>query len=378
MNHRLFHVSQFVEASQFPHKRWVRWVYGICGLLGLGVVGGGNAVGWDQGPIRPVSPIQVRDATRASGNHASPPLTTITGRDGAPMVLLPAGEFWMGTSEQELAQLVRDCVQAGWRADRMACEQYFSDEQPRHRVVLDAFYLDQFEVTNAQFAAFVRSTGYVTTAEREGWAYAYVQEQGTWQVKDVVGASWRKPDGVEDIFQVGHEQHPVTQVSWEDAHAYCQWAGKRLPTEAEFEYATRAGTSTRFWWGQAYPSTRLVGNFADEAAKRQFPQWGFILSGYDDGYVKTAPVGSFERNAWGLADMIGNVWEWTADWYEKNYYAGSPALNPKGPLHGEERVIRGGSWHSAPQDLRSALRMWITPTVRTDKIGFRCAQDARL
>ena len=277
--------------------------------------------------------------------------SAITGKDGAPMVVIPAGSFMMGSPEGE--------------GDK--------DEHPRHRVYVDGFKLDTFEVTNRRFEQFIHATNYRTTAEREGKAYAYT-EAGEW--KEVSGANWRKPEGGDTVFVSNPEEHPVVSVSWEDADAYCRWAEKRLPTEAEFEYATRAGTDTKYWWGDGQPGSRRVANIADESAKRQYSGWT-IMTGYDDGYARTAPVGSFEANPFGLHDMTGNVWEWTADWYDEKYYEKSPERNPKGPSSGQYRVVRGGSWSLEPIHVRSALRSRDSPTDRFGYIGFRCAQDAR-
>jgi formylglycine-generating enzyme len=176
------------------------------------------------------------------------------------------------------------------------------------------------------------------------------------------------------VFDSNREKHPVVSVSWEDAQAYCRWTGKRLPTEAEFEYATRAGTETKYWWGNGHPSSRQVANIGDESAKRQYSDWT-IMTEYDDGYVRTAPVGSFEANPFGLHDMTGNVWEWTADRYDELYYGSSPRKNPQGPSKGDSRVTCGGSWNDAPDDVRSAGRGKRIPTNRGGRVGFRCAQD---
>lgn len=173
----------------------------------------------------------------------------------------------------------------------------------------------------------------------------------------------------------------MVSVSWDDAQAYCRWLGKRLPTEAEFEYATRAGTETEYWWGNGSPGTRRVANIADESAKRQHSDWP-IMTGYDDGYVRTAPVGAFEGNPFGLYDMTGNVWEWTADWYDELYYSVSPQRDPKGPSGGEKRAIRGGSWRCSPDCVRSAFRFKGVPFSGSTYsasayVGFRCAQDVK-
>ncbi|MEW6542500.1 MAG: SUMF1/EgtB/PvdO family nonheme iron enzyme [Nitrospirota bacterium] len=273
----------------------------------------------------------------------------LTGKDGAKMLLIPAGEFLMGSTEGE------------------------ADEQPVHRVTLDAFYLDKYEVTNRLFQKFVRETGYETTAEKEGKAWAYVHDD-KWT--EVSGANWRKPEGGETVFVSNRDEHPVVSVSWYDAEAYCRWAGKRLPTEAEFEYANRGGTQTTYWWGDGNPGSRRVANIADRTNKQRFPgrPWP-IMDGYDDGYGRTAPVGSFDPNPFGLHDTTGNVWEWTADWYGKDYYERSSQRNPTGPSNGKSRVLRGGSWYDEPVIVRSALRFWIQPANRNDVIGFRCVQD---
>jgi formylglycine-generating enzyme required for sulfatase activity len=263
---------------------------------------------------------------------------------------------------------VEECVQEGTK--RETCQRWFQPEQPRHRVAIDTLYLDRYEVNNRLFEKFVQATGHRTTAEREGNARAYVKGKG-WET--VNGASWRQPEGEATVFVSNRREHPVVAVSWEDATTYCRHYGKRLPTEAEWEYAARAGTQTRYWWGNGNPGFRRVANVADESAKRLFKT---IMTGYDDGYERTAPVGVYDANPWGLHDMIGNVNEWTADWYGSTYYQQSPERNPQGPSSGEYRVLRGGSWNNQPFGVRSANRNWITPTNRVVYVGFRCAQDA--
>lgn len=270
----------------------------------------------------------------------------ITGKDGTPMLLIPAGEFMMGSTEGD------------------------ADEKPVHRVSLDAFYLDKYEVTNKLFQKFARETGYETTAEKEGKAYA-IDSSGS--LKEVAGANWRKPEGGETVFVSNRDEHPVVSVSWYDAEAYCRWAGKRLPTEAEFESANRGGTQTTYWWGDDNPGSRRVANIGDESAKRQFSGWP-VMAGYDDGYVRTAPVGSFEPNPFGLYDTTGNALEWTADWYGKDYYERSPSRNPTGPSSGQYRVLRGGSWGGVPQFVRSAARLNFSPSIRGGGLGLRCAK----
>jgi formylglycine-generating enzyme len=294
-------------------------------------------------------PTAVTTPEKSTAKQRAGPAKTITGKDGAPMALVPAGNFWMGSPDSG--------------GD--------NDEHPRHRVVLSAFYLDRHEVTNRLFQQFVQQTSHRTTAEQEGKAWALT---AAGKGEEVSGAQWRNPEGGETVFASNRENHPVVSVSWNDAEAYCRWAGKRLPTEAEFEYATRGGTETTYWWGNGNPGSHRVANIADESAKRQYSDWT-IMTGYDDGYIRTASVGSFETNLFGLHDMTGNVWEWTADWYDKTYYRNSPERNPKGPPSGSYRVLRGGSWGNDPGLVRSAYRGGDTPTRRDDLFGFRCAQD---
>lgn len=284
--------------------------------------------------------------------HSSNSLsTTPAGNDGASVVLVPAGKFMMGSPDGEGAM----------------------DEHPQHLVELDAFYMDKHEVTNQQFQKFVETTEYRTTAKRKGSAYGYSVEN---EWKDIAGANWRQPEGETSVFSSGRGMHTVVAVSWEDAMVYCSWAGKRLPTEAEWEYAARAGTTSAYWMGTGSPGSRKVGNLADEIVKQQFTNW-VIVGGYEDGHLRTAPVGIFEANRWGLFDMTGNAWEWVADWYDAEYYGKSLRRNPHGPDKGEYRVFRGGSWSDKPEDLRVANREKGVVSLRRATNGFRCAQDVR-
>ncbi|MEO8341799.1 MAG: SUMF1/EgtB/PvdO family nonheme iron enzyme [Nitrospirota bacterium] len=292
----------------------------------------------------------------------------VTGKDGAPMVLIPAGSFKMGSTKDEVDQAIRGCVKE-LEKNEQTCKDWYTPELPQHNVQIDAFYFDKYEVTNRLFQQFVQQTGHRTTAEREGSAKAFVEGKGWEEVK---GASWQKPEAGATVFNSDRAEHPVVSVSWEDAQAYCRWAGKRLPTEAGFEYAARAGTTTKYWWGHGNPGARRVENLADESAKKILKG---IMTGYDDGTERTAPVGSYEANLWGLHDISGNVAEWTADWYDGSYYGKSPPRNPKGPSSGEYRVFRGGSWDLEPFPVRSALRLRDSPSNRGGPIGFRCAQD---
>lgn len=322
-----------------------------------------------------------RSSASAAAEPSMPPAATaqpeprqmtqdreITGKDGAPMVLIPAGTFMMGSTKDEVDRAIRDCVKEEEK-DQPTCEGWHKPELPQHRVRMDTFYLDRYEVTNRIFQQFVQQTSYRTTAENEGSAWVFVEGKG-WQ--ELKGATWRQPEGGQTVFASDRNEHPVVAVSWEDADAFCRWAGKRLPTEAEWEYAARAGTTTRYWWGNGNPGSRQVENIADESAKNLLKS---IMTGYDDGSIRTAPVGSYEANPWGLHDMSGNVAEWTADWFGSTYYENSPERNPKGPSSSKYRVLRGGSWSLEPVTVRTVNRKWLTPMDRDGRLGFRCAQD---
>ena len=243
----------------------------------------------------------------------------IISKDGMKMILIPTGEFIMGSNESD-------------------------DEKPIHTVYLDAFYMDIHEVTNEQYQKFMSETRHPPPI------------------------FWKKPE-------FNDPKHPVIGVGWEDANAYAKWAGKRLPTEAEWEYAARGGlVGKRFVWGDDWPPPKGSGNFADETAKKTFTDW-HIISVYNDGYVYTAPVGSFTQNGYGLYDMVGNVWEWCMDWYSKDFYAISPKQNPIGPSSGEGRVVRGGSWtnYLIYDGIRVADRYYLT-SASYPNVGFRCVK----
>ncbi len=277
------------------------------------------------------------------------------GNDGAPMVLIPAGEFQMGIGNLEISQLVRlekKYIPGGIKANLL------EKETPRHTVYLNSFYIDKYEVTNAQYRRFVQETGH---KEPEGWSFV-LSESGDvkygfnpWQDRNFNGAN-----------------QPVICVSWEDAKAYAEWAGKELPTEAEWEKAARGGREgKKYVWGAGW-LPRKAGNFADVTLGKVIPDW-LIIKGYDDGYAYPAPVGSFIPNGYGLFDMVGNVEEWCADWYGKDYYLNSPRHNPTGPDTGAVRVVRDGAWLNCdPYSLHIAHRHGNDPADANEGIGFRC------
>ena len=279
------------------------------------------------------------------GLSTSPSVARTTGPQ-ADMVLISGGRFLMGSSRST-----------------------FPAEGPEHTVVVGPFWLDRYEVTNAQFAAFVQATGYQTTAERQGWAPQLDPVQQTWIA--VPGASWQHPGGPQTSLN-GLHNYPVVQVSWEDAAAYAGWAGKRLPSEAEWEFAARSGLpGADFPWGaESHPRGQFLANW-----------WQGPYPSHDlgtDGFRGPAPVGSYPANALGLSDMSGNVWEWCADWFSETAYQSGEEFQPRGPATGQQRVQRGGSWQCAEDGNfggKVFSRMSATPLQMFPHVGFRCAQN---
>jgi len=296
----------------------------------------------------------------------------------AAMVFIPGGDFDMGY------------------------EHAYEDERPGHRVNLDAFYIDRYEVSNARFEVFVDAIGYVTTAERDGYCWGYLEGGDDFQRLE--GGNWRHPAGPGSSIE-NRMNHPVVCVSWHDAAAYAAWAGKRLPTEAEWESAARAGNDSHFvadiemhHSGHGHtsaandrsPSSKShrgdhVSHMTTDSRPGENTVAANIWQGtwpevnrLVDGYFYTAPGGSFEANTWGVHDMIGNVWEWTADWYAADYYRNSPVSNPTGAPSGENRVARGGSWFCSPNycgAYSTHYRGASPPDHAFNNVGFRCVAD---
>ena len=242
-------------------------------------------------------------------------------------------------------------------------------EGPVHTVTVGPFWIDATEVTVAQFAEFVRATGYTTEAEKYGWSGVFDMALAEW--KRVDGADWRHPNGPQSR---ARPRHPVTHVSWNDARAYARWKGHRLPTEAEWEYAARGGLAgkTYSWGDELRPGGRMMANWW---------QGGFpARNTREDGYAGPAPVASFAANGYDMFDATGNVWEWVADRYAPDYYARSPARDPRGPGEGSERVMRGGSYLCASNfcsNYRVAGRSHATPDSGLSNVGFRTVKDDR-
>jgi formylglycine-generating enzyme required for sulfatase activity len=221
------------------------------------------------------------------------------------MVMVPAGEFTMGTTMGD-------------------------DEKPVHRVYLNAFYMDKYEVTVGQYAKYLQATG--------------MEEPSDWDIMN----------------QPQHSKRPVVNINWSDAVTFCKWAGKRLPTEAEWEKAARGTDGRTYPWGDEAP-TRLHANFGKK-------EW--------DNHLALVPVGSFEmgKSPYGIYDLAGNAWEWVNDWYDHDYYKKSPKKNPPGPTKSESKVVRGGSWLYVPEFLRTSFRFNADPSGRHFGYGFRCAK----
>jgi formylglycine-generating enzyme len=303
-------------------------------------------------------------------------------------VWIPEGTFLMGTNDKES----------------------FPNERPAHLIQVQGFWMDEHDVTNAEFSKFVEATSYVTTAERKiDWedlkkevppgtpkpddsalaagALVFTPTAGPVPLNDlsawwrwVHGANWRHPDGPESSI-LGKEKHPVVQVSWHDAVAYARWAGKRLPTEAEWEFAARGGLeSKRYVWGDEFkPGGKNMAN----TWQGLFP----VTNTAEDGFVGTSPVGSFPANGYGLYDMAGNVWQWCSDWYrvDTNIEAASKNVcrDPRGPTesydpgdpYAPKRVVKGGSFLCNPsycESYRPSARRGTPPDTGSSHTGFRC------
>jgi formylglycine-generating enzyme required for sulfatase activity len=267
--------------------------------------------------------------------------TRVSETDGMALVFVPGGDFTMGSEGGS-----------------------YANERPAHTVFLESFWIDQTEVTNAMFGAFVAQAGYQTDAESAGFSRGYDTDTG--KSAQAQGADWEHPLGPDSSLS-GLADHPVVHVSWNDARAYCEWAGRRLLTEAEWEKAARGTDGWTFPWGNDFDGTRLNSADVNLGAGRG-------NTGFDDGFQLTAPVGSYPQGAspYGALDMVGNVWEWVNDWVDEAYYLSSPPADPGGPASGEYRIVRGGSWHDPEDGNRAAYRGWASPQDTDITLGFRC------
>ncbi|SNZ12529.1 Formylglycine-generating enzyme, required for sulfatase activity, contains SUMF1/FGE domain [Natronoarchaeum philippinense] len=303
-----------------------------------------------------------RGIDRGSENSAGDSENSETG-DTARMVKIPGGEFRMGTDSD-----------VGYEAD---------GEGPARTVDVDEFYVSSHAVTNAEFLEFVRETDYTTDAERYGWSFVFEEFVGSDDRQHVVdsveaapwwfavrGANWFRPEGPGSTV-IERLEHPVTHVSWNDAQAYANWAGKRLPTEAEWEKAARGGLrGATYPWGD---DLRPDGEHRSNIWQGDFPRH----NSEEDGYYGTAPVDEYPPNGFGLYNAVGNVWEWCSDRFRSDPCQNSRS-NPTGPAEGGERVIRGGSYlchRSYCNRYRVAARSKNTPDSSTGHTGFRLALD---
>ena len=289
----------------------------------------------------PTLPVPTLTLTPTSTSTATPVVSTVEPPTVTPtslppetkdMIFIPAGDFIQGSTDAEIEAAIQMCNNA-YGGSCPHPREWFADETPRRTVYLDAFYIDKWEVTNRQYATFVAATGYQTEAEKKA-------EAQTWRTLNTPG----------------RENYPVVWMSWNDANAYCQWAGKRLPTEAEWEKAAR-GTDGRIWpWGSSWDPERANTG--------------------DGGPESVTAVGSYPAGAspYGLMDMTGNVWEWVADWYDPFWYASSPPRNPGGPPEGVSRALRGGAFRNPPWEVRATHRHSGGPDGYAPDHGFRCAQ----
>ena len=290
---------------------------------------------------------------------AQRPRATSGSTDG--MVRLDGGRFLMGTDSQE-----------GFPAD---------GEGPVREVTLDAFHIDARPVTNERFAEFVRATSYQTEAERFGWSFVFQAHVAAGLVGDTVravpwwckvnGADWRHPEGPGTSIDE-RSDHPALHVSWNDAAEYAKWAGKRLPTEAEWEYAARGGLEQKLYpWGD---DLTPEGKYLCNIWQGDFPN----EDTGEDGFRGPAPVDAFPPNGYGLYTITGNVWEWCADWFHPQYHVFATRANPVGPPNGAAKVMKGGSFlchKSYCNRYRVAARTSNTPDSSTQNIGFRCVMD---
>jgi formylglycine-generating enzyme required for sulfatase activity len=256
--------------------------------------------------------------------------------------MIPAGPFEMGCDSDTA---LFECQKLFEPFSSHNCQRkWFDGEEPVHTADLDAFYIDVYEVTNARYAACVDAGACDSPSSRGSYSRS---------------SYYGNPE---------YDAYPVTYVRWEDARNYCAWRGVRLPTEAEWEKAARGGLEGALYpWGDTFDGSRA--NFCDSNCSLEWANTNF-----DDGYVDTAPVGSYAPNGYGVYDMVGNVWEWVADWYDDNYYSSSPASNPSGPTSGKYRVMRGGGWDHDGSLLRVAFRYYPEPFFELYFSGFRCAR----
>ncbi len=331
-----------VEVSAGKYKTWEEWVDLSAGEE--------RRIQVTLNPIpEPVRASKL--AAPSAGDTWKDPITSME------FVWVPGGCFMMGQTESEKQYLIR-------RGGEKTYDKLYKHELPRHRVCVDGFWMGRYEVTRGQFRYFVRETGYRTDAEKKGKAQVFNKKtDGKW--KELPGYDWKN---------VGYSQndsHPVAGISWNDAKAFADWISRKtgrkiqLPTEAQWEYAAWGGVDAMRFWGSDDSDACRYANAADKG------HWRGGTFPCDDGYKFTAPAGNYRPNHFGLYDMLGNVWEWCADWHGDDYYSRSPKNNPQGPSRGRQRVLRGGGWGSAPELVRAANRLGSDLDLRSTLVGFR-------
>jgi formylglycine-generating enzyme len=349
-----------------------RWPWILLAAVLLGIL---LTVAWVLGAVKKVK--RIKESTQQATLFPAPAHTPEDRAWTNEMVWIPAGSFQMGSEDGQ------------------------PDEKPIHEVFVDGFWIDQTEVTNEQFEKFVKATGYVTVAEQKPDPNLYpgvppeklvpgsivfkpppgevsLENHYLWW-EYVPGANWRHPEGPSSTIS-GREKHPVVHVCWLDAVKYATWANKRLPTEAEWEYASRGGLARKpYSWGdEKVPDQKWRANIW----QGRFPNENSV----EDNFRGTAPVGSFAPNGYGLFDMAGNVWEWCQDWYLPDYYQNGPSKNPKGPDTSfdpnepgvAKRVQRGGSYLCSDlycMGYRPSARMKAAPDTGLSHSGFRCVRS---
>jgi len=275
----------------------MRWMFVLFAVIGLAAY-----------PAMAAPPVKKEAKELPTGQKQSQEKPVSTKPPEGSMVVIPAGEFTMGSQDGD------------------------ADERPAHKVQVNAFSMDVYEVTVRQYAEFLRAEGFHSPLD--------------WNTMN----------------QPTHQKYPVANVDWADAAAYCKWAGKRLPTEAEWEKAARGTDGRLYPWGND-PPTPLHANYGKTGSHN---------------YEALAPVGTFEngKSPYGIYDMAGNVWEWVSDWYDTDYYKNSPQQNPEGLPTGGFKVIRGGAWNTSARNLRSSDRYWDPPSFRSLYFpGFRCVKN---
>ena len=311
--------------------------------------------------IAPFTPEEAKRHQQAWADYLDVPVEQ-ENSIGMRLRFIPPGEFLMGSSEEEIARVARGQKKA-----------WIGPQTPQHRVrVTRSFYVGVHEVTVGQFRAFVKATDYRTEAETNGkGGVSFTKDKGSRWVRKPE-CTWRAC-GFEQT-----DQHPVVQLSWNDCLAFCDWLCKAegeqyvLPTEAQWEFACRAGTTSDYWFSNDPQQLQGIANVADASFAGSVSPRDDLDIDFDDGYAFTSPAMRFRANPFGLHDVCGNAWEWCSDWFSDQYYAASPPADPAGPTSGTARVLRGGSFNQCPAEgYRSSRRIRRAPDFCYADTGFR-------